>query len=394
MTSFKHIIIDWSKPSSSFIQADAYTKTPVADLYNYKPSHTSLNVLTTKDILYYDIDIYLKFYKRSLPLEETLPLEISTDEVDTSSPSNIPITMLYEHDTSKDIIPDITPSNIVDNPPAKDILPPVLSNTHITHENNTTPLLISFKKFHVTHKQKSGYNKIYEFRRSRSFFFELVDQIPDTNDIHLRIHTNDYHMSSNPISYTSTSKLPNAKYQISKGLQHFFSAQRVIPRRIQQKYFGLIRKKLLERIDLIKSREQKKDRRNRSTKTFFNFTYKKYRFHFGIYIPCDHDIKSQYSQTICRVPSPITLSNNRHACGLHLSKVHQEITNSFKKNDDATGPINSKITHTNLLHARWQSYYKKQVVSLRTGRSYQVHYNARDLYDIKESRRRHIYSKN
>ncbi|CAB4439234.1 unnamed protein product [Rhizophagus irregularis] len=68
--------------------------------------------------------------------------------------------------------------------------------------------------------------------------------------------------------------------------------------------------------------------------------------------------------------------------------------NSFnKKNDDETGPINSKITHANLLHARWSSKYKKQVVSLRTGRSYQVHYSARDLYDIKDSVNTHIYSK-
>ncbi|RGB32681.1 hypothetical protein C1646_669974 [Rhizophagus diaphanus] len=31
---------------------------------------------------------------------------------------------------------------------------------------------ISFQKFHVTKTQKAGLNKIYEFRRSRSFFFE------------------------------------------------------------------------------------------------------------------------------------------------------------------------------------------------------------------------------
>ncbi|CAB4439171.1 unnamed protein product [Rhizophagus irregularis] len=211
MTSSNTIKIDWSAtPASSFIQIDAYTRTPIADLYNYKPSHTYLNVLTTKDILTYDIDIYLKFYKRSLPLEDTLPSQVSTDKVDTPSSSNIPITTSCDHDTSKETTLNITPSNIVDEPIEKDILPPV--------------------------------------------------------------------------------------------------------------------------------------------------------------------------------PSPITLSNNRHACGLHFSKIYQEIMNSFnKKNDDETGPINSKITHANLLHARWSSKYKKQVVSLRTGRSYQVHYSARDLYDIKDS---------
>ncbi|PKY59078.1 hypothetical protein RhiirA4_481531 [Rhizophagus irregularis] len=61
--------------------------------------------------------------------------------------------------------------------------------------------LVSFEKFHVTTAHKAGYNKIYEFRRSKSFFFEVVDQIPDTNEIHLKIYTNDYQMSSTPIRY-------------------------------------------------------------------------------------------------------------------------------------------------------------------------------------------------
>ncbi|GET53115.1 hypothetical protein GLOIN_2v1792304 [Rhizophagus irregularis DAOM 181602=DAOM 197198] len=95
-------------------------------------------------------------------------------------------------------------------------------------ENNS--FLISFTKFHVTRIHKAGYNKIYEFRRSKSFFFEIVDHNLDTNQIHLRIHTNDYLMSTTPIQYHSTSALPSAKFQISKQLQHFFSAQRVFPR--------------------------------------------------------------------------------------------------------------------------------------------------------------------
>ncbi|GET52641.1 hypothetical protein GLOIN_2v1792304 [Rhizophagus irregularis DAOM 181602=DAOM 197198] len=69
-------------------------------------------------------------------------------------------------------------------------------------ENNS--FLISFTKFHVTRIHKAGYNKIYEFRRSKSFFFEIVDHNLDTNQIHLRIHTNDYLMSTTPIQYHST----------------------------------------------------------------------------------------------------------------------------------------------------------------------------------------------
>jgi hypothetical protein len=143
------------------------------------------------------------------------------------------------------------------------------------------------KKFHVTQKDRKGYNKIYEIKRSRCFFFELADLQANTNDIHLTIHTNDYHISTTPLRYKSTSRIPNANYQISKMLTHFFVLQKVLPRRIQQKYFQLIKRKLLDRINVIKSWE-KTNSSNRSTKTFFNFTYKKYRFYFGIYTPCNH----------------------------------------------------------------------------------------------------------
>uniref|UniRef100_U9U2G8 Uncharacterized protein n=1 Tax=Rhizophagus irregularis (strain DAOM 181602 / DAOM 197198 / MUCL 43194) TaxID=747089 RepID=U9U2G8_RHIID len=56
--------------------------------------------------------------------------------------------------------------------------------------------LVFFEKFHMTAASKAGYNKIYEFRRSKSFFFEVVNQIPDANEIHLKIYTNDYYMLS------------------------------------------------------------------------------------------------------------------------------------------------------------------------------------------------------
>ncbi|CAB4439233.1 unnamed protein product [Rhizophagus irregularis] len=92
MTSSNTIKIDWSAtPASSFIQIDAYTRTPIADLYNYKPSHTYLNKIT-------------------------LPSQVSTDKVDTPSSSNIPITTSCDHDTSKETTLNITPSNIVDEP--------------------------------------------------------------------------------------------------------------------------------------------------------------------------------------------------------------------------------------------------------------------------------------
>lgn len=65
-------------------------------------------------------------------------------------------------------------------------------------------------------------------------------------------------MNTTPIRYKSTSRFPNYKYRISIMLTHFFSLQKVIPRRIQQKYFNMIRDKLLARISIIKSRAEKK----------------------------------------------------------------------------------------------------------------------------------------
>ncbi|PKB98547.1 hypothetical protein RhiirA5_424074 [Rhizophagus irregularis] len=81
---------------------------------------------------------------------------------------------------------------------------------------STFSFLVSFEKFHVTAASKAGYNKIYKCRRSKSFFFEVVDQIPDTNEIHLKIYTNDHHMSSTPIRfhfgiYVACNHLPTKK---------------------------------------------------------------------------------------------------------------------------------------------------------------------------------------
>ncbi|RGB35824.1 hypothetical protein C1646_784766 [Rhizophagus diaphanus] len=193
-----------------------------------------------------------------------------------------------------------------------------------SHTNKEFSFLISFEKFHVTKPHRTGFNKIYEFRRSRSFFFEIVDQLPDTNEIHLKIYTNDYHMSSTPIRYYSTSRLPNCRFQIFKCLTHFFSSQRVIPKRIQDKYFDMLRKKLLDRITFIKSREQNKSQRNHMIKTFFNFSYKKYRFYFGIYKACSHPahtLRGTNISPLCTSPSPFIMSDERKACIDHFDKL-------------------------------------------------------------------------
>ncbi|EXX55700.1 hypothetical protein GLOIN_2v1871746 [Rhizophagus irregularis DAOM 181602=DAOM 197198] len=86
---------------------------------------------------------------------------------------------------------------------------------------STFSFLVSFEKFHMTATSKAGYNKIYEFRRSKSFFFEVIDHIPDTNEIHLKIYTNDNHMLSTPIRfhfgiYVACNQLPTKKFPHQK----------------------------------------------------------------------------------------------------------------------------------------------------------------------------------
>ncbi|PKY59481.1 hypothetical protein RhiirA4_482264, partial [Rhizophagus irregularis] len=150
MTSTNTVIIDWSAtPVNLFAQIDAYTRTPVADLYNYKLCYTSLNnILTTKDILTYDIDIYLKFREHSLLPEESLPSQISLDEDEIAPEESLPSQILSDEE---EIAPasssPITSS--CDQDISKDIIPP---STIIAP---TFSFLVSFEHFHVISASKA-----------------------------------------------------------------------------------------------------------------------------------------------------------------------------------------------------------------------------------------------
>ncbi|RGB40153.1 hypothetical protein C1646_664046 [Rhizophagus diaphanus] len=151
----KHIVIDWSSPPTHSFVQLSLTPMPQKDSNNYVQVFEQEVILTTKDILHLDID-------------------------DILSPSSF---------------------------------------TAPQPRRKNFPFFVSFKKTHVIKTQYTGFNKIYNSGRSKSFFFEIVDCNPGTNDIHLKIHTNDYRMSTTPISFNSTSWVPNAKFQISKALQ-------------------------------------------------------------------------------------------------------------------------------------------------------------------------------
>ncbi|PKY48391.1 hypothetical protein RhiirA4_463975 [Rhizophagus irregularis] len=253
-----------------------------------------------------------------------------------------------------------------------------------------------YEKFHVTPHHRAGYNKIYNFRRSKSFFFEIVDQISDTNQFDLKIHTNDYHMSTIPIRHISTSRLPNFKFQISKQLTHFFSTQRVIPRRLQSKFFVLIRKKLLERINFIRSRAQNDNTSNHMTKTFFNFSYKKYRYYFGIYIPCNHaNTKGPFiTQTHpCTTPVPFTMSKHRRACIMH----HKKLALYCSPNDNISfkdcSYNNYKDLHAGHIYDRWISKRITNFHSQRLGISFNTKYHAYGINNVVRKGSSPIYGK-
>ena len=238
-------------------------------------------------------------------------------------------------------------------------------------------LTVQTKRFHVTKPDLRGYNKFYEQHRSKTYLFELADHPTSINQFQVTIHTNDKRMATIPITYNTTGSFPKHRFQISKMLTHFFMKQRVIPRRIQNKYYNMIRKKLLERIALIKSRGSSNNPSNRTTKTFFNFTYKKYRFHFGIYTPCSFLLQDD---NICDTPSPFIMSRDRTACCSHQKVFFNNISSTADKSV-STKPIipkpvsshnivNNKIEHANRTFAKWTGSLTKKIFSNRLGISY------------------------
>ncbi|EXX71993.1 hypothetical protein RirG_073580 [Rhizophagus irregularis DAOM 197198w] len=281
---------------------------------------------------------------------------------------------IFNYDTSRTV--PLTEDSLSDTPSFhnnfEDIRP-------FSSPNKNYIFSTKYEKFHVTPHQRAGYNKIYNFRCSKSFFFELVDHLPNTNQLQLKIYTNDYHMSSIPINHNSTSQLPNFKFQILKQLTHFFSTQKVIPRRLQEKFFTYIRKKLLERLDFIASRAQKKNKNNHMTKTFFNFSYKKYRFYFGIYLPCNHTHTVgplTNTAATCSIPVPFTMSHYRHACIIHHKKLVLYFLSKDNKIPDVSNCKTFKDFHATRLYNRWVKKKKYQNFSNRLGISFTTSYQA------------------
>lgn len=86
----------------------------------------------------------------------------------------------------------------------------------------------------------------------------------------------------------------------------------------------MIRQNLLDRFTIIESCGSKVAQRNIITKTFFNYSYKKYHFYFGINMPCSHT--DRHSEILlkpqsCKCLAPFVMSDYRRACVKHQAQL-------------------------------------------------------------------------
>lgn len=219
------------------------------------------------------------------------------------------------------------------------------------------PIFVQAHNFHVTKPDTRGHNCIYDSRRSKSYFFEL-DFSKHRSKNCFNIYMNDQHVDKSCLQYPSTCRSPNKKFRTSLMLSHFFKIQKVIPKRVQHKYFNFIRDKLLERSSLIENRATSTTKNNNSTKTFFKFSYKKYRFHFGVLRRCIH-----HPNEI--IPTPVMRSRHRATCPFHEKMdIRAPKTSAHTKLDAATNIFN-----------KWYLRDEKLIVNKRLGISYKTFYS-------------------
>lgn len=180
------------------------------------------------------------------------------------------------------------------------------------------PIAAHVNQFFLHKPDTRGYNRMYKSSQSRYFLFNIdnidTGKIFTDHPIHkvhtkLELITNDFWIPDCPTFFRSTCAFPNTKFKISTLLMYFFERQRVIPRRIQNKYFTFLRDKLVDHYNLIHNRLCDTSHNNRRTHTYFKFSYKKYHFYLGIFVSCNP--KSNRLILSCENPSSIVFSNNR-----------------------------------------------------------------------------------
>ncbi|PKB93352.1 hypothetical protein RhiirA5_441526 [Rhizophagus irregularis] len=132
------------------------------------------------------------------------------------------------------------------------------------------------------------------------------------------------------------------------------------------------------------------------TKTFFNFSYKKYRFYFGIYLPYNHcHIVDPISNTItaCLIPAPFTMSLHHHACIIH----HKQLTLYFISKDKNIPAVSNSNTfkdfHATRLYNRWAKKKIRNNFSNRLGISFTTTYRAFNSNVVAKKGLDYIYGK-
>ena len=114
------------------------------------------------------------------------------------------------------------------------------------------PFTISAVKFSVPQGDRRGPNILYSSLRSKTFLFELSDNVLFTNTTpnfvdlpYFTIHTNDHHISFAPTRYSTSMENPTRKFLLSKFIDKFFELQSVIPISKQKRFFPIILRNLL-----------------------------------------------------------------------------------------------------------------------------------------------------
>ncbi|PKK58466.1 hypothetical protein RhiirC2_796252 [Rhizophagus irregularis] len=353
MTSTKYVDIDWSSASQhSFPQ-----------LGNLTPNNDNLDtgfivtenseVLSFEDIFFLDIDDIYPFTYSTLHYEEPEP-------DDTYEINN------YYDNMLKDAL--AAPISIEQVIPQHSTTPLTLIDTDVTPPSSTSKFFsradtADFENINLGYDDKNDFSDL-----------PLISPIHSQAPTETNTPKKDKLPSPDTVLPTRN-PLARPSSAINNSLPHKLLAQQM----------------------MILSRANSDKERNNSTKTFFNFMYKRYHFHFGIYTPCQYSfIYSGLASIphICDTPAPFIMSKNRRACITHQREFFRDkLYKKSKVESDTKSVDNTKAIHANLIYERWKSGTKKTVTSNRLGISYQESIHTRDVASVLVYGNKHMYRK-
>src|SRR5271170_6139469 len=147
----------------------------------------------------------------------------------------------------------------------------------------------------------------------------------------------------------------------------------------------MICRKSLQRLSYIESRAQSDIHNHKIRRTFFKVSYKKYRFHFGIYLPCSY-LLNQETRTKCLLPSPIVLSDSRRTCHLHQKILFEMIRECTSSRIEY---IPNKVDYQK--HCLNKHEYKTKVFSHQNGTTYSTQINPYDKKGPRKKNKKLLY---